>query len=282
MEKKEIAFTCDSACDLTPEIITKYNIFIVPFTVMLGEQEKKDGVNVDFNGIYDYVSKTGVLPKTSAVSIFEYQEFFCKILETHKNIMHFSISAELSSSNSNANCACKEMNAQNICIVNSKSLSSGIALQLLECIDKFNQGATFEELCQLSKELPERTSASFVIKNVKYLYKGGRCSSLAMLGANVLKIKPRISVINGSMSVTKKYLGKMDDIIKKYVLEVVNEFNPDKKRVFVTSSSPMTETSTVKLELEKMGFQQIYCAQASCTICCHCGPETFGILFLNK
>lgn len=275
-----IGISADSTCDLSKELIEKYNIHITPITIIVGGEEKKDGVNVTVPELYEYVEKTGELPKTSALNPEEYGEHFEKVLEQNDFCLHFSLSFGISSTGQNARLKASQM--ENVYVIDTKSLSSGSALLILSCIDKIAEGKNIETIIKELEQEVEKVQASFLVDTLKYLHKGGRCSSVALLGANLLKIKPRISLVDGKMEVTKKYMGSIEKALVKYAKEMLEEVKPNKKRVFITSSSPVGCTAEIKQMLIDYGFEEVYETQAGATIATHCGKKTLGILYIAE
>lgn len=278
----KIVVSCDSTCDLGDELISKHDIRIMPLIIYLGEDQYSDNVDVTSDDIFDYVGKTGVLPKTAARSTFEYQEFFENILKDADGVIHVAFSSEMSSSCSNAQVAAS--NLKNVKVVDSKSLSTGYGLLVLKACKLVSLGKSLDEIeTELNQTVP-KLQASFIISNLKYLYKGGRCSAVAMFGANVLKIKPSIHVANGVMGVGKKYMGKFGDAMLKYTSALLEENGEiDKENVFITFSSDENNIQqSVEDLLKQNGFQNIYKTRAGCTIASHCGPECMGVLFIRK
>lgn len=276
----KIALSAESTCDLTKEILDEFNIKTLPYHIILRDEEYLDGENISSKELFEYVDKTGVLPKTAALTVGEYEDYFNNLLKTHDAVIHFSLSSNLTSSTNNAMIAGK--NCGNVYVIDSKSLSTGIGLLCLSCRDKINQGLDAKEIVnQIQNEVP-KVQASFIVNTLKYLHKGGRCSAVALLGANLLSIKPKISVVDGKMQVAKKYMGKLEIVLSKYVDELLSEGNINKKRVFLTYSSKPAGADKVKQKLIDYGFENIYETQAGATICSHCGKDTLGVLFLRE
>lgn len=276
----KIAISTESTADLTKDMIKRHNIFVLPFHIILGDEDFLDDEKMNSEKLFEFVKKTNTLPKTAAISEFEYEEHFKKLLKSHDKVLHFTLSSKMSVSNTNASKAAKKL--EGVEVVDSKSLSTGIGLLVMFAIDKINEGKSFEEVLKQTRQKVELVKASFVINNLKYLHKGGRCSSVALLGANILKIKPEIVVNNGEMSVGKKYRGKHSEVLAKYTKEVLEGHNPDKKRAFVTySSKPAFADQMIKF-VKDFGFEEVYETNAGATIATHCGPETIGILFIDK
>lgn len=276
----KIALSAESTVDLPKQILEQFGVNIIPFNVLLGEQEFKDDGTLTNQDLFDFVKKTGVLPKTAAISTYDYEEHFTSLLTRFDAIIHFSLSEHLSSAYQNAVNAAK-MN-ENIVVINSQSLSTGIALLVLSASEKIKQNKTLKQIeTEILDEIP-RIKASFVLDTLSYMHKGGRCSAVALLGANLLKIKPQIVLSGGKMTVGKKYRGKQEDVLVKYTEEILAENNPDKSKVFITYSSSPKALEAVVEKVKAFGFENVYITQAGATICSHCGPETLGVLFINK
>ena len=248
---------------------------------MLGEELRHDGIDVTPQDLYDYADKTKELPKTSAINEVEYEEFFARKLKDNDAVIHFCLSSEISSACSNAQRAAEKFN--NVYVIDSKSLSSGTGLLVLSCVDKIKEGKDLETILkEINEEVP-KVQASFLIDTLKYLHKGGRCSGVAKIGAAMFSIKPRISLINGKMEVTKKYMGSINSCLIKYCKDMLKEVEPNKDRVFVTYSSPVDPArETIINMLKEDGFKDIIECRACSTICTHCGPKTLGVLYIAK
>lgn len=278
----KVVISADSTCDLSKDLIEKHNIKIMPIVITLGENEYKDGVDIDTNMLYDYIERTGTLAKTAARSIYEYQEHFEELLKSADHVIHFSLSFKLSATGSNAKKASEEIGTDKVTVIDTKSLSSGSGLLVLSCAEKIEAGKDLEIIKTEINEQVEKIQASFLVDTLKYLHKGGRCSSIALLGANLLKIKPRISLIDGEMKVTKKYMGNINSSLLKYAKEMLTECPPNLDRVFVTNSSPMDIRESMVEMLKEFGFKEVLTADAGATICTHCGKNTMGILYIKQ
>ena len=277
----KIAITAESTIDLSKELLEKFEIKTLPFTVILGDNEYKDG-EITSADIFKFVEENKILPKTSAINEMQYTEFFEEQLKDYDAVVHFCLSSCISSACNNAKLAAA--NLKNVYIVDTKSLSTGIALLAIYARELVNSGKSAEEVAKLAEERTKDVQASFVVKKLDYLHKGGRCSSVALLGANLLSIRPEIVLSEGKMISAKKYLGKMEKVIEKYCKDVLAEnANPDTKYAFITYTTATTEmVDAAKSALTGMGFENIYETQAGATITSHCGENTLGILFLNK
>jgi len=276
----KIAISIDSACDIPQELKQKYNIFTMPYYVMLGERECIDGVNVTTQDLFDFVKQTGTLPKTAAINSDKFRTYFCDILKSYDEIIHITLSHQMTSSGLNAITGAEGLNVH---VVDSKSLSSGIALLVLKCVQMVNEGKlSASEIAEKLRNMTHLVQASFLVDTLTYLHKGGRCSAVALIGSKLLKIKPKILVKNGKMDVAKKYMGNINNCLIKYVEDTLNGNNPEKTVAFCTHSSPMEISSQICQKLRDFGFAEVYDVNASSTISSHCGPGTLGILFMNK
>lgn len=277
----KIAITAESTIDLPKNLLEKYDIKTLPFTVILGNNEYKDG-EITSADIFKFVEENNILPKTSAINEIQYTEFFESVLKDYDAVVHFCLSSQISSACNNAKLA--SGNLKNVYVVDSRSLSTGIALLAIYGRELAECGKTAEEIFELCNYRTKDVQASFVVKKLDYLHKGGRCSSIALLGANLLSIRPEIILKDGKMISAKKYLGKMEKVIEKYCKDVLADNpNPDKKYAFVTYTTATEEMSTIaKNALKEAGFETIYETKAGATITSHCGENTLGILFLNK
>ncbi len=277
----KICISCDSTCDIPKDLLEKYDIHLMPITIMLGTEEHHDGIDVTPEDIFNFVDKTNELPKTSAVNIYEYTEYFKKLRQQYDAVIHFSLSFAISSTGNNARLASNDVD--NVYVIDTKSLSSGSGLLVLSCVDKLKEGKDIKTIVKELEEEANKVQASFLLDTLRFLHKGGRCSGIALLGANVLKIKPRISLVDGKMQVTKKYRGNIEDALMKYADDLLKEIPPNKKRVFVTYSSPVEPTRTKLLQMLKdYGFEEVLESSACATICTHCGRKTLGVLYIAK
>ena len=276
-----IAISAESTIDLPKELLEKYQINVIPFTVLLGEKPALDG-EITPTEIFDYVDRTGVLPKTSAVNEFQYEEHFDALLKKYDAVVHISLSDAISSSCKNANSIAGKH--KNVYIINSKSLSTGIALLAIYARQLVDQGLSASDVAKKVRERVPHLQVSFVLNTVEYLFKGGRCSSLQRFGVNLLRIKPQIIVKkDGSMSSGSKYRGKNKEVVEQYCLDTLKKFDtPDKNIVFITHSCASPDmVETAKEILQRKGFKTIYETYAGATISSHCGPKCLGILYFN-
>ena len=275
-----IAISAESTIDLPKELLEKYHIHTLPFTVLMGDTKALDG-QISPEEIFAYVNKNKVLPKTSAVNTYQYEEHFNNLLKDYDYIIHFCLSSKISSAYANA-CMVASDNP-NIKIIDSESLSTGIALEAIYASTLVDQVMEFNDIVNHVLSRVSHVQASFILERLDYLYMGGRCNALQLFGANLLKLHPQIIVQNGKMVVGKKYRGKMEANTLRYVLDTLDRFNnPDKELVFITYSTAKAETvEAIKTILKERGFRNIYVTRAGCTISSHCGDGCLGILYIN-
>lgn len=277
----KIAITLDSACDLIPELLEKYDFKTIPFTVNLGGKSFEDG-QMDTMDIYNYVDETGTLPKTSAINEESFYNFFSEVRKSYGAIIHFDISSEISSTYQNAVNAAKRVS--NVYVVDSRSLSTGISLLAIYAREMSKTVSDPKKIAETVRKMTDKVQASFVVERLDYLYKGGRCSALALLGANILKIRPQIVLQDGKMKPTRKYRGKMARVVSDYCRDMLRDYpNADKRICFITHSRATQDMIDAAREaVQNAGFETVYETIAGCTISSHCGKNTLGILFLNK
>ena len=277
----KIAISAESTLDLSKELLKQYDVHVIPFTVLLGEDAYQDG-EIDSQDIFDYVDKTKILPKTCAINEFQYSEYFKGLLkEGYDAVIHFSLSSEISASCSQASNAAKKID--NVYVIDSRSLSTGIALEVIYASKLAKKGLKPEEIIEKVNARIPYVQASFVIQTLEYLHKGGRCSGLLRFGAAILRIKPQIIVSDGKMAPAKKYIGRKSQVIASYCRDTLEQFaNPDLSVAFVTHTLATPEMVAIAIDaLRKRGFKTIYETRAGATITSHCGPQTLGILFIN-
>ena len=277
----KIAISAESTLDLSKELIKQYDVHIIPFTVLLGEDAYLDG-DINAQDIFDYVDKNKILPRTSAVNEFQYREYFKGLLdEGYEAVIHISLSSEISTSCSQAINAAKKFD--NVYIIDSRSLSTGIALEVIYASKLAKKGLKPQEIVEKVNARIPYVQASFVIQTLEYLHKGGRCSGLLRFGAAILRIKPQIIVSDGKMAPAKKYIGRKSQVVEAYCRDTLEQFaNPDLSVAFVTHTLATPEMVAVAIDaLKNRGFKTIYETTAGATITSHCGPQTLGILFIN-
>ena len=280
---KQIIISSDSTCDLSKELVERYQIHIQPMGISLGDQIYRDGVDITPDMIYAHHEKTGQLPKTSAINVVEALEYFEELTKDGSAVIHFTISSSMSSTYNNACVAAQEF--ENVYVVDAKNLSTGSGLLVLAAAEMAREGLEAQQIVEKLNDLADRVDASFVVDNLEYLVKGGRCSALAAFGANLLQLKPCISVKNGAMGVGKKYRGKFEKVLLTYVADrLADAEDICLDRVFVTHAGcdPKVVESVAETVKNTLPFREILVTRAGCTVSSHCGANTLGVLFIRK
>ena len=279
----KIKVTCDSTCDLTPELYESYGVQVLPLCITLGEDTYSDGVDVTAEDLFAFADRTGTLPKTSALSPAEYEKAFAPWVEQGYKVIHINISSEFSACYQNACLAAAELG--NVYPIDSRNLSSGSGHLVLLAVELARAGKSTEEIVEILNERKEKLDVSFVLQHLDYLRMGGRCSGVAVLGANLLKLRPEIRVVDGKMNVGAKYRGSMERSVLDYVKgRLAGRDDVDTGRIFVTHS-PMPQElvdKVVALVKELHPFREVLVTSAGCTVSSHCGPECLGVLFFKK
>lgn len=279
----KIRICADSTCDLSQELIDKYNIPIMPLHVSLGDKDCIDGISIKPQDIYSYYASTKKLPKTGACSVEEYTEFFKGVIdEGYDAIIHFTISSDMSASYANAEVAARGFNE--VYVIDSRQLSTGIGLLVLDACDMVETGMSAKDIAERAQGRTDATRSSFIVNTLEFLHKGGRCSALTYFGANLLMIKPCLEVKNGLIGVGAKPMGRYRRCVAKYCNNVRKDMtNPDPKRCFVTHTL-MDEgiAEEVVATVKSWGiFDEVLETTAGCTVTTHCGANTIGILYIN-
>lgn len=278
-----IKISSDSTCDLSQDILEKYDIARMPLTVIKNGQTYKDGIDITPDVIFQHVAAGGDLCSTAAVNIGEYEDWFAQYADKYDGVIHINISAEFSSSHQNARLAAENFN--NVRVIDSRNLSTGQGLVVLKACELAKTCSSLDEIEKALNEFTGKVEASFLLDRLDYMVKGGRCSAAAALGANLLNLKPCIEVKDGKMGVVKKYRGNYAKCLANYVKDRLNDRDDlDRGTLFVTRT-PVNEAclDAVKAAVEQYAdFETIYWTEAGCTVSCHCGPGTLGVLFVRK
>lgn len=281
-----IRIISDSTCDLSKELIEKYNVYIVPLHIVLGDDEFLDGVNITPDDIYAWSDANNATPKTSAVSIEEAAEAIKQFTDQGDQVVIFTIASGMSTTNNVFRLAVSELEMEEqVRIIDSANLSTGVGLQVIEAALLAREGKGLDEIVSAITTITPKVRASFVVDTLTYLHRGGRCSGLAALAGGMLKLHPKIVVKNGVMGPDKKYRGKMNSVILSYAKEMEEELrNARKDRVFITHSGCSQESiDSVKEYLESLGiFEEILVTRAGGVVSSHCGPGTLGVLFIAE
>lgn len=279
----KIKITSDSTCDLSKELIDKFDVHIVPLTVIKDGEAYSDGETITPAEIFAHVANGGDLCSTTAKNIGEYTDVFEQYSKEYDGVIHINIGSSFSSCYQNACLAAEEFD--NVRVIDSQNLSTGQGLVVIKAWELAQTCADLDEIKAELDEFTTKVEASFLLDQLKYMVKGGRCSAAAALGANLLNLKPCIEVKNGKMAVVKKYRGTYSKCLASYVKDRLNDREDlQRKHLFVTRT-PVTEEcfNAVKAAVDQYAdFENIYWTEAGCTVSCHCGPGTLGVLFVRK
>ena len=279
----KIKILSDSTCDLSQELIEKYDITIIPLTVIKNGEPFVDRVNITPAEIFDHVAAGGDLCSTTAINMGEYCEWFEKFTNDYDGIIHINLGSGFSSCYQNACLAAEDF--ENVRIVDSQNLSTGQGLVVLKACELAQTCNDLDDLKAQLDAFTAKVEASFLLDQLKYMVKGGRCSSATALGANLLNLKPCIEVKDGKMSVVKKYRGNYAKCLTSYVKDrLSNRDDLDQGTLFVTRTPVSDEClNAVKDAVASCdSFENTYWTEAGCTVSCHCGPGTLGVLFVRK
>lgn len=282
---KPIILCADSTCDLSADLVAKYNVHIMPMHVTLEEKSYNDGVDIHPDDIYAIYHEKKILPKTAALNMDEVLEFVTPFIEAGNDVLCVTLGSGLSTTYNSFRLAAMETDG--LYIIDSNNLSTGFGHVVMAAGDRIAAGMPIQQIVDEVQELTQKVESSFIVDTLEFLHKGGRCSAVAMLGANVLKLKPciEVSTEGGKMGVTKKYRGTLERVLEEYVSDrLAGRDDIRQDRIFITHSGISQERiDIVKAAIEKnMHFDEIYVTRAGCTISSHCGPNTLGILFVRK
>ena len=280
---KKVIIASDSTCDLGPELIARYNIQILPLSVNLGNKIYTDGVDIDPDMIYRHYEEQHELPKTAAPNVLDFETLYQKYTAQGYAVVVFTISATMSSTYNNARLAALDF--EDVYAVDTCNLSTGGGLLVLHAAEMAAAGKSAAEIAEECRALAQKVDASFVIDNLEFLHKGGRCSAVAAFGANLLQLKPCIAVSGGKMGVTKKYRGKFAMVLQKYIADRVGDgAGIRKNRIFVTHAG--CDDAIVQQCVEQVKalgvFDEVLVTRAGCTVSAHCGRNTLGVLFVKE
>jgi DegV family protein with EDD domain len=276
----------DSTCDLSKELVERYDISILPLHILLGDEEYEDGVDIMPDEIYRWSDEHKLTPKTSAPSIERAKELMAPFLKQGMELVCFAISEDMSTSANIMRLAAEELDAEDkVFVIDSMNLSTGIGHLVIEAAVMAKQGKNGREITEQIEELRPYVRASFVVDTLTYLYRGGRCSGLSAMVGGALKLHPMIVVRDGKMSATKKYRGNISRVIMNYAKDLENDMrNAKTDRVFITHSGCDRDTVLqVRNYLEELNiFDEILETRAGGVVSSHCGPGTLGVLFIQK
>ena len=280
---KPVMITADSTCDLSEELLSRYNVKILPLTILLGEESFLDGAHYTPADMYSRYREDGTLPKTAAPSLQQLNDFFAPLLAQGYEIVHLDISSELSSTCRNARIVSAEL--PGVYVVDSRMLSTGVGLLVIEGAECRDKGMSAAQIAEHLTALTEKVDTSFVLDTLEFIWKGGRCSGVAALGANLLKLKPALEMKDGKLGVYKKYRGSINSVYRQYITERLSGKKVRPGHVFITESGEIDQSVIDELEAlvrQLIPVKESHHTIAGCTVSSHCGPKTLGVLFINE
>ena len=275
-----IKITSDSTCDLPASVLEQYHIDLVPLIVMKEDEEFLDNVTITPGDIFTHVKNGGALCSTAARSVAVYQELFSKFAGDYDGVLHISLGSGFSSSCQNANLAAQSFS--NVRVLDSQSLSSGHGLMVLKAAQLSQEGMALENILEELETYRSKIDISFVLDRLDYMAKGGRCSTATALGANLLNLKPCIELREGKMSVGKKYRGHFDKCLTHYIQDKPGQQEDIDHSVLLLTHTQVDDQIIAAVQeaiAQFAPFATVYEAEAGCTVSCHCGPNTLGIIF---
>ena len=272
----KLLISADSACDLSAELLSAYHIAVTPLYVSFDGVSKRDGVECTAADILAHTARTGRLCTTAAVSIGDYADFFAAMCAQYEAIVHFTISSEMSSCYQNARAAAEDY-PNRVFVVDSRSVSAALGLQAVRAAQDRDSGLRAEEIYERALARREKIHISFIPDTLEYLRKGGRCSALSALGANVLKLKPCIEAVDGRLEVRKKYRGTLSRVLKELVRDQLSE-HTDIRRDMILLPNNLSDSAVAEAVRESISAAHVEFCPLGATVVSHCGPDTLGIV----
>ena len=280
---KPVVITCDSTVDLSPDLVERFQIRTIPLTIILGDDTFLDGEHFTPIDMFKRYHEDGTLPKTAAPGVQDFLDFFTPLVEAGNEVVHLDISAELSNTYNAARLAAAELDG--VYVVDSRMLSTGVGLLAIEGAECRDRGMSAQQIARHLEDLTEKVETSFVLDTLEFMHKGGRCSGVAALGANLLKLKPALEMKDGKLGMYKKYRGSIEHVYKQYITERLKDKKIRPGHIFLTESGEIDQAVLDELEkliLELSGCREIHHTMAGCTISSHCGPKCLGVLFIDE
>ena len=280
---KNVVITTDSVCDMPQELLERYQVRMIPLTVTEGDRSYKDGTDITPDDIYRIYEEQQILPKTSAISPQEFTDFFAPIVDAGSEVVHIDISAACSASYQNACIAAGEL--EGVYPVDSLHLTLGQGLLVIEACRLRDQGLGAQEIAQRLLAYRDKIVTSFVVDTLEFLWKGGRCSGITALGANLLQVHPCLELREGEIKVARKYRGAMTRVYAQYIRDLLSREGIDTRMAFLVHSGriPQEELEQLRREiLELVPFEEVPIIQVGCTVTSHAGPGAMGVIFATR
>ena len=282
--KKPVCLSSESSFDLPLALRQELDIHVIPLPIILGEKEEEDG-NIPARKIYDYVEYSGKLARTAAINTYAYEAYFDSLLEEYERVIHISLSSRLSATCQNAILAAQNPKYDGkVTVIDSRSVSSAIGLLAVRCATLAKEGKSVPEILKAYESFKSDVHVTFFVEKLEYLAKGGRCSKLALFGANLLKLHPQIVVRDGALVPGEKYRGPLSKVVKEYLASVEEEAPTFDPSLAIIAHTVMPEEVLLRVQdrLYERGFTRVEIVEASGAISCHCGPHAFGVIYFKK
>lgn len=280
---KPVVICADSTCDLSQELLERFDIKTIPLTIILGEESFLDGAGFTPEDMYRRYKLDGTLPKTAAPGVQDFIDFFSPYVNEGMEVVHLDISAELSNTFNAARLAAAEL--EGVYTVDSRMLSTGVGLLAIEAAECRDRGMGAAQIAEHLNGLTQKLDVSFVLDTLEFMWKGGRCTGITALGANILKLKPALEMKDGKLGIYKKYRGDITSVYRQYIKERVSGKSIRSGHVFITQSGSIPESLLMELEAllrELVQIKEVHHTTAGCTVSSHCGPGTLGVLFIRE
>lgn len=280
----KVKITVEASSDSQPDFCEKYGVEVIPLPVYLGGKEFWDPIDVTVDDVFNYVDTSKQLPKTAANPAHNFEQNFRRILETNEKILHISFTTHGSCNCQNAGIAAAEIGKGKVTVFNTLQMSAGIQIMVIHARKLLDEGKSIEEVVVALEKLRSKIKLQFMVEKLDYLRKGGRCSALQRFGANLLKIRPSIVLIDGKLTTGKKYKGRFDMAVNEYISDALAQ-NPNIDKNFIYYGGTRMDKEIIesaRKRFEAAGFKQAVYFEVGITISCHCGPGTFGMAFTVK
>ena len=277
-----VKIIADSTCDLPEALLAQYDITILPLSICKDGQFYRDRIEITPQDVFAHVDAGGALCSTAAINVSEFTDFFAQYSGCYDAVICITLSAEMSSCYQNACLAAASFS--NVHVVDSRNLSSAQGLLALDAARLAAEGYAGHEIVRMLNEETEKVQSSFLLDRLDYMRKGGRCSAVAALGANLMHLKPCIAVKDGKMGVVKKYRGSFEHCMVQYTKELL-EHSPNSRNDIAIVVHPAADRAAVDATLRTLKedgrFKAVYEARTGCTVACHCGANTIGVMFMT-
>lgn len=280
----KVCITSDCTCDLSEELLDKYGVEVIYFYISTDRGCFKDRAEMTAANVVEYFENGGQRISTAAPSVSEYVDLFERVLQKQGELIHITISSQLSMSYENAVAAAAHFNGK-VNVFDSQQLSTGIAHMVIEAVGMANEGKTKNEIVEALEKLRDKVSTSFIAYNADYLHRTGRVSNRVKNICTAFQIHPILDVKNGNMVLKSIMIGDYEKVVLRYVRSQLKKGVGIKKdRLFITYSTlPIKLIMKIKEQANRCcPFDEILETKTSATITSNCGANTVGVLFIRE